>query len=124
MPVYCFLSSAMNELPMVASKSTSWLGQQISSSLACACLLSRFSNVQFFVTPWTVDFQDPLSMGFSQQEYQSGLPCPPPRDLPDPGIKLMSPALLVDSLPFETIGKPFYHYKMLNIFPASIEMII
>ena len=69
MPVYCFLSGAMNELPMVASKPPSWLGQQISSSLACACLLSRFSNVQFFVTPWTVDLQDPLSVGFSQQEY-------------------------------------------------------
>ena len=48
------------------------------------------------VTPWTVACQAPLSMGFSRQEYQSGLPCPPPGDLPDPGIKpasLLSPDL-------------------------------
>ena len=46
------------------------------------------------VTPWTVGRQAPLSMGFSRQEYRSGLPCPPPRDLPDPGIK---PAFAVSS---------------------------
>ena len=46
-----------------------------------------FSRVQLFVTPWTVALQDPLSMGFSRQEYWSGLPCPPPGDLPDPGIE-------------------------------------
>ena len=48
------------------------------------------------VTPWTVAHQAPLSMGFSRQEYWSGLPCPPPGDLPDSGIEprsLMSPAL-------------------------------
>ena len=48
------------------------------------------------MTPWTVVHQAPLSMEFSRQEYWSGLPWPPPGDLPDPGIKpvsLMSPAL-------------------------------
>ena len=40
-----------------------------------------------FMTPWTVAVQAPLSMGFSKQEYWSGLPCPPPGDLPDPGIE-------------------------------------
>ena len=47
-------------------------------------------------TQWTVAHQAPLSMGFSRQEYWSGLPCPPPGDLPDPGIEpssLMPPAL-------------------------------
>ena len=61
-----------------------------------ACVLSRYSRVQLFVTPWTVAHQAPLSMGFSRQEYWSGLPCPSPGDLPDPGIEpmsLMSPAL-------------------------------
>ena len=53
----------------------------------CVCLLSRFSCAQLFVTLWTVVCQAPLSMGFSRQEYWSGLPCPPPRDLPDPGIE-------------------------------------
>ena len=59
-------------------------------------MLRRFSHVQLFATLWIVAHQDPLSMGFSRQEYWSGLPCPPPGDLPDLGIKptsLMSPAL-------------------------------
>ena len=51
------------------------------------------SHVWLFVTPWTVACQAPLSMGFSRQEYWSGLPCPPPGDLPYPGIEPMSPAL-------------------------------
>ena len=53
----------------------------------CACVLSRFSLVQLFVTPWTVAFQPPLSTAFSRQEYWSGLPLPPPGDLPDPGLE-------------------------------------
>ena len=66
-----------------------------------ACLLSCFSCVQLFVTLWTVAQQAPLSMGFSRQDCWSGLPCPPPGYLPDPGIKPtspVSPALLADSL--------------------------
>ena len=50
------------------------------------------------VTPWTVAHQAPLSMGFSSQEYCSGLPFPSPGDLPDPEIELWPPALQVDSL--------------------------
>ena len=55
-------------------------------------LLERccFSHVQLFVAPRTVACQALLSMGFSRQEYWSGLPCPPPGDLPDPGIKPVS----------------------------------
>ena len=59
-------------------------------------VLSHFSHVQLFVTLWIVACQAPLSMGFSSQAYQSGLPCPPPGDLPDPRIirmSLTSPAL-------------------------------
>ena len=56
-----------------------------------ACMLSHFSHVQLFATLWTVAHQSPLSMGFSRQEYWSGLPCPPPGDLPNPGIELVSP---------------------------------
>ena len=44
-------------------------------------------HIQFFVTPWTVAHQAPLSVGFSRQEYWSGLPRPPPGDLPHPGIQ-------------------------------------
>ena len=60
------------------------------------CVLSCFSHVQLFMTLWTVAYQAPLSIGLSKQEYQSGLPCPPPGDLPDPAVKptcLMSPSL-------------------------------
>ena len=48
--------------------------------------LGRFSHVQLFATPWTASHQAPLSVGFSKQEYWRGLPCPPPGDLPNPGI--------------------------------------
>ena len=54
------------------------------------CMLNHFSCVRLFATLWTVALQAPLSMGLSRQEYWSGLPCPPPRDLPDPGIELTS----------------------------------
>ena len=57
-----------------------------------ACILSHFSRVQLFVTLWTVAHQAPLSLGFSRQEYWSGLPYPPPGNLPDSGIEPMSPA--------------------------------
>ena len=64
--------------------------------LSCVC-----------ATPWTVAHQPPLSMGFSRQEYWSGLPCCPPGDLPDSGIKPVSPAspaLQADSLPLSLQG--------------------
>ena len=49
--------------------------------------VKSLSHVQLFVTPWIVAYQGPLSMGFSRQEYWSGLPFPSPRDLPDPGMR-------------------------------------
>ena len=67
----------------------------------CVCLLSRFSRVQLFATLWTVACQVSLSMGLSRQEYWSGLPSPPPKDLPDPGMEPSSPALQVDSFTTE-----------------------
>ena len=74
------------------------------------CVLSCFSRVQLFVTPWTVDHQTPLSMGFSRQEYQSGLPSPPPGELPDPGIQPEppeAPALQADFFkPLSHRGSP------------------
>ena len=56
--------------------------------------------------PRIVARQAPLSLGFSRQEYWSGLPCPPPGDLPKPGIEPRPPTLQADSLPSETPGKP------------------
>ena len=56
-----------------------------------ACMLSHYSHVWLFATAWTVAHQAPLSMGFSRQEYWSGLPRPPPGDLPNPGVEPKSP---------------------------------
>ena len=64
------------------------------------------SHVQLFATPWTVARQAPLSMEFFRQEYWSGLPCPPPGDLPDPRIEPTSPALQADSLLLSRRGSP------------------
>ena len=58
------------------------------------------------MTPWTAAHQTPLSMGFSRQEYWRGLTCPPPGDLPNPGIEPRSPTLWADSLLSEPPGKP------------------
>ena len=60
--------------------------------------VKSLSHVQLFATPWTVAYEAPGSMGFSRQEYWSGLPFPSPGDLPDPGIEPRSSALQVDSL--------------------------
>ena len=70
-------------------------------------VLSCFSHVQLFVTLQTVACQAPLSMGLSRQEFWSGLPCPPPRDLPDSGIKPTSPAMA---------GRFFIQYKIKRFF--------
>ena len=74
-------------------------------------------------TPWTVACQAPLSMGFSRQEYWSGVPLPSPGDLPDPGIKPGSPALQADSLPTELLGKPLYPLKLIPFEPYQIYQI-
>ena len=67
---------------------------------------------------WSVGHKAPLSMGFFRQEYWSGLSCPPPGDLRDPGIEPVSPAspaLQVDSLPTELLGKPSASEEYINI---------
>ena len=71
----------------------------------CVCILS---HVQLSVTPWTVACQAPLPMGFSRQEYWSGLLFPPPGDLPDPGIKPTSPASPALAGGFFTTEPPGY----------------
>ena len=71
-------------------------------------LLSRFNCIQLFATLWTIAHQAPQSMGFSRQEYRSGLPSPPPGDLPDPGTETAS-------LNFSCIGKQvLYHWCHLD----------
>ena len=72
--------------------------------------VKSLSRVRLFATPWTVVYQAPPSMGFSRQEYWSGLPFPSPGDLPDPGIEPGSPTLQADALTSEPPGKPDIMY--------------
>ena len=67
--------------------------------------VKSLSCVHLFVSPWTIAHQASPSMGFSRQEYWSGLPFPSPGDLPHPGIEPRSPALKADALPSEPTGK-------------------
>ena len=75
--------------------------------------VQSLSRVRLLVTPWTVALQAPLSVGFSGQEYWSGLPFPPPEDLPGPGIKPGSPASQADSSPSEPQGSPLASHQCL-----------
>ena len=82
-----------------------------------ACMLSHFSCVQLFATLWTIARQAPLS-GFSRQEYWSRLPCPLPRDLPDPETEPtspMAPALQADSLLLSHQGTVIPHYPFVVV---------
>ena len=71
--------------------------------------VKSLSHVRLFTAPWTVAYQASPSMGFSRQEYWSGLPFPSPGDLPHPGIKPKSPALQADALPSEPPEKLGYN---------------
>ena len=75
--------------------------QQHDSAIKVKVKVKSLSRVQLFTTPWTVAHQAPPPMGFSRQEYWSGLPFPPPRDLPNPGVEPRSPTLQADSSPSE-----------------------
>ena len=70
-----------------ALRAPGWWLLHLLSSCYFVCVLSSFSCVQLFETPWTIAHQAPLSKEFSRQEYWSGLPCPSQEDLPDPGIE-------------------------------------
>ena len=75
----------------------------------CLLCCAVFGFVQLFVTPWTAAHQAPLSIVFSRKEYWSGLPIPPPGDLPNPGFEYvppLCPALQEDSLPWSHLGSP------------------
>ena len=67
--------------------------------------VKSLSHVRLFATPWTVAHQAPLSMGFSRQEYWSGLPFPSPGDLLDPGIEPRSLSLQAEALTSEPQGQ-------------------
>ena len=93
-----FVSAWSSSSPFTSVAFSPW------RSDACAVLL--LSCVRFFVTPWTVACQAPLSMRFSRQGYWSGVLCPPPGDLPNPKVEPKSTALQADSLLSEPPRKP------------------
>ena len=95
------------------------------------CLLSCFTHVQLSAAPWTADHQAPLSIGFSRQECWSRLPCPPPGDLPDPGIEptsAVSPVLQADYFtaeppvePIDVQSSTVYNYQKMKTIQVSLS---
>ena len=110
MPVYSifFNISVQFSRSVVFDSATPWTAAcQASLSITSSwSLVKSLSRVRLFVTPWTAAHQAPQSMGFSKQEYWSGLPFPSPGDLPNPGIEPGSPALEANTLTSEPPGKP------------------
>ena len=90
--MFQYIYRVSGHLLLVMLKMTTVLSHSVVSSSLQPCRLKPAR----LLCPW----------GFSRQEYWSGLPCPPPGDLPHPGIKPRSPELQADSLPFEPPGKP------------------
>ena len=91
------------------------------------CELSHCSCVWLFVTPWTVARQAPLSIGFSRQEYWSGLPCPPPGNLPGPGIEpvpLMSPALAGEFFTTSTTWEALATWYTSSVYPSPFAPLV
>ena len=98
------VSSSLGHIPR--SRTTRLYGNSVFNFLS-ACVQARsISHVQLFVTSQTVARQTPLSIGFSRQEYGSGLPFPTPRDLPGPGVEPMSSALAGRFFTTVPHGKP------------------
>ena len=86
------------------------------------------SRVQLCVTPWTAARQAPLSMGFSRQEYGSGLPFPPPGDFPNPEAEPRSPSQQADSLPSATVIKSltslWLNYNSLKFWASLVAQLV
>ena len=92
----------------------------LTSKVKVKVKVKSLSPVWLFGAPWTVAYQALLSMGFSSQEYWSGLPFPSPGDLPNPGIEPVSPALQTDALPSEPPGKPDFQDMVTNTFSTRV----
>ena len=103
-------SDASTPLPTVPSSWITLKKMEGTKSHHSNVKVKSLSRVRLCVTLWTVAYQTPPSMGFSRQEYWSGLPFPSPGDLPEPGIETKSPELQADALPSEPPGKPIQTY--------------
>ena len=80
------------------------------------------SSILAWRIPWTVARWAPLSVGFSRQEYWSGLPIPSPKDFPNPGIEPRSPALQAYSLPSEPPGKPLFDVRKIKSWSINLSV--
>ena len=105
--VVLLLQKVRNQLLNIILKYEKNRGNRWYNYKLLVCVLSHFSHVRLFATPWTIAHQVSLSMAFSRQEYWSELPCPTTRYLSDAGIKSTSPSLQVDSLPLNHWGNPY-----------------
>ena len=90
--------------------------------ILCPLIVIKRCILEFFTPcdPMDCSCQAPLSMGFPRQEYWSGLPFPSPGDIPNPGIKTLSPALQVGSLPLSHLGNRDIMYKIINIINTAL----
>ena len=91
-----------------------WTDSLLSEIPLLTVKVKSLSHIQLFATLWTVAYQASLSMGFSKQEYWSGLPFPSPGDLPNPGIEPGPPALEADALTSEQQRGPYYSTRFLE----------
>ena len=91
---------------ILQAQTLEWVAISFSNAWKWKVKVKSLSRAQLLVTPWTAAYQASPSMGFSRQEYWSGVPFPSPWNLPDPGIKPGSLALQPDALPSEPPGKP------------------
>ena len=93
---------------LISSGRNIFIMMQPKASWEMKVKVKSLSRVRLFATPWTVAYQASPSMGFSRQEYWSGLPFPSPGDLTDPGIEPRSPALQAGALTSEPPGKMLF----------------
>ena len=93
---------------ILQARTLEWVAISFSDAGKCKVKVKSLSRVRLFSTSWTAAHQAPPSMGFSRQEYWSGVPLPSPEDLPDPGMEARSPTLQVPALPSEPQEKPQY----------------
>ena len=111
-----YLCFGIMNVPLVKAGAFSRVWSSSEATLHIYCVLRHFSRVWLFVTLWTVACQAPLSMGFSRQEYWSGLSCPPPGDLPESGIE-------PESLYISWTGRwVLYHQRHLGILEGPLEI--
>ena len=99
---------------ILQARALEWVAISFSNAWKWKVKVKSLSLIRLFATPWTAAYQAPPSMGFSRQEYWSGVPLPSPGHLPDPGVEPRSPALQADSLLSELPANKVAKIKLRN----------